>query len=312
MNPDLTILLPSYNEADNLPEVIPEITGVLDANGFTYEVMIVDDGSTDGTSDVVAKLDNPHIRYVRLRRNFGKSAALQAGFAKVRGRIVVLMDADGQDNPHALPKLIGMINDGYDLVTGARDAARQDRFIKRNTSKLFNGTTAWVTGVEGSDFNSGLKVMRRELVDNLNLYGEMHRYIPVLAHWSGYKVTESPVEHRPRLHGSTKFGAARFWRGMLDLITVKFITRFTARPLHLFGMIGTVCAIGGGGLLLWMLIDKILGQTIGSRPALITGVLLSLLAVQFFSIGLIGELIVHSRERSDNSWMVAEDRGPDV
>jgi glycosyltransferase involved in cell wall biosynthesis len=302
----VTVLLPALNEADNLVEVIPEIAGVLQDAGYTFDVLVVDDGSTDNTQEVVAKLAaaDRRVRYLKLRRNFGKSAALQAGFGAVTGEVVVLMDADGQDDPHAVPVMIEKLDEGYGLVTGSRVGVRRDRFIKRNTSKIFNKVTTSVTGVAGTDFNSGLKAMRRAVADHLYLYGEMHRYIPVLAHWAGYPVTEVSTNHRARRYGTTKFGSARFWRGFLDLFTVQFITRFTARPLHLFGGVGILSGLAGAGLLAWMLVDRVLGQTVGNRPALLAGVMLVVLGVQFISIGLIGELIVHSRGRSDVDWMI--------
>jgi glycosyltransferase involved in cell wall biosynthesis len=300
----VSVLLPALNEATNLTEVVPELMSVMNAAGFDYEVVIVDDGSTDDTPSVTERLAlDQRVRGIRMRRNFGKSAALQAGFAATTADIIVLMDADGQDDPREIPRLIATLESGFDLVTGSR-TTRRDRFLKRTTSRLFNRVTTAVTGVSGTDFNSGLKVMRRVLTDQLNLYGELHRYIPVLAHWLGFRVTECPVNHRPRRYGETKFGAARFWRGFLDLVTVQFLTRFTARPLHLFGGIGLLFGLAGGGLLAWMLVLRILGQGIGQRPALLTGVLLSVLAVQFISIGLVGELIVHWRGRVDGGWML--------
>ena len=193
-------------------------------------------------------------------------------------------------------KLLGVLDDGYDLVTGRR-AVRNDRFVKRNTSKIYNGVTAKVTGVPGKDFNSGFKVMTRELADSLEMYGELHRYIPVLAVWNGFKVTEVTVEHHERLHGTSKFGPARFWRGFLDLVTVKFLTTYTARPFHLFGGLGFVIGAVGSALLAWMLASKVTGNAIGTRPALQLGVLLVVVAVQMVSLGLLAELVVNLRRR---------------
>jgi glycosyltransferase involved in cell wall biosynthesis len=307
MNRSVSVLMPALNEAENLAEIIPELCSVLEGAGIAFDVLVVDDGSTDATAHVLSDLSqDPRVRSIRLRRNFGKSAALQAGFAHTSGNYVLLMDADGQDDPNEIATLVATLDEGFDLVTGSRRSGRRDRFIKRTTSRLFNSVTKMFTGVPGTDFNSGLKAMRRAVVDQLHLYGELHRYIPVLAHWAGFRVTEVPVNHRERRHGVTKFGSARFWRGFLDLLTVQFITRFTARPLHLFGGVGILFGLVGAGLLSWMLVLRLTGQAVGNRPALITGVLLAVLAVQFVSIGLIGELIVHSSGRSESDRLVSE------
>ena len=293
---ELSVLLPAYNEADNLTEVIPAIAAALGDTGRTWEIVVVDDGSTDGTRTVMNHLRSSQVRYIRLRRNSGKSAALSMGLDHVRGDLVVLMDADGQDDPAELAKLLAELDTGVDLVTGRR-AVRHDRFVKRTTSRLYNGATAKVTGVPGRDFNSGFKVMRRDLADSLEMYGELHRYIPVLAVWNGFRVSEVDVTHRERLHGSSKFGRARFWRGFLDLVTVKFLTTYTARPFHLFGGIGFGIGAVGSALLAWMLASKVTGNAIGTRPALQLGVLLVVVAVQMVSLGLLAELVVNLRRR---------------
>ncbi|HXH59567.1 glycosyltransferase family 2 protein [Iamia sp.] len=297
MSPQLSVLLPAYNEAENLAELVPEIGEVLDAAGIDHEIVVVDDGSTDGTRTVIHGLRSDTVRSIRLRRNSGKSAALAIGVEQVEGEYLALMDADGQDDPAELPRLLDhLATAGIDLVTGRR-SVRNDRFVKRTTSKLYNGATAKVTGVPGRDFNSGLKVMRTELARSFQLYGELHRYIPVLAVWNGFKVGELDVEHHERRHGRSKFGRARFWRGFLDLVTVKFLTTYTARPFHLFGGIGFVIGVVGAGLLGWMAVERILGQEIGTRPALLAGVLLVVVAVQIVSLGLLGELMVNLRRR---------------
>jgi Glycosyl transferase family 2 len=208
----------------------------------------------------------------------------------------VLMDADGQDDPRQIPRLLAALDadDRLDLVTGRR-AVRNDRFVKRTTSRLYNRATSLVTGVSGRDFNSGFKAMRRELATGLELYGELHRYIPVLAQWRGFRVGEVDVEHQPRRHGVSKFGRARFWRGFLDLITVKFLTTYTGRPFHLFGGLGLVMGLAGSGLLTWMLVERIMGEQVGTRPALMAGVLLVVVAVQMVMLGLLAELSVYLR-----------------
>lgn len=295
---DITVLMPAYNEADNLPHVVKEIGSALTELCEEWSILIVDDGSTDGSRGVLDELSEamPELDYVRLRRNFGKSEALRVGFNEVDANIVVLMDADGQDDPNELRKMLELLDDGFDLVTGRR-LIRNDRLIKRTTSKVYNAVTARVSGVEGKDFNSGFKAMRGEVAKSVEMYGELHRYIPVLAAWSGYRVTEVDVEHRARIAGKSKFGRSRFWRGFLDLITVKFLTTYDARPFHLIGGLGIMLGFVGAVLLAWMGIVKITGGGIGTRPALIIGVLCVVVAVQLVTVGLLAELIVHLQRR---------------
>jgi dolichol-phosphate mannosyltransferase len=293
MQPDVSVLLPAYNEAPNLPEVLEEIVTTLNASGLTFEILVVDDGSADDSVEVLKKYGErfPELRWIHFRRNSGKSEALQAGFDLVRGHNVVLMDADGQDDPHAIPALLDALDGGLDLATGRR-AERNDRFIKRHTSKLYNWVTAKMTGVPGKDFNSGLKAMRVAVAQEVDLYGEMHRYIPVLAVANGFRVGEVDVPHRARLHGESKFGRARFWRGFFDLITVKFLTTYKTRPFHILGGLGAALSFAGFALLTWMFVDFLRGVHVGGRPALLTGVLFVLVGVQLAATGLIAELIV--------------------
>jgi dolichol-phosphate mannosyltransferase len=291
----LTAILPSFNEAENLRPVVTELIEVARPLFAEIKVLIVDDGSTDDTPRVVRELceEMPVVGYVRLRRNLGKSQALKAGLERADSDLVLLIDADGQDDPAAIPDLLAALDAGHDLATGRR-AARRDRFVKRITSRLYNWVTSKVTGVEGRDFNSGLKLMRREVAASTDLYGELHRYIPVLVAWAGYSVVEVDVHHRPRHAGKTKFGRARFWRGLLDLITVKFLTTYDQRPFHLIGGLAFIFGGVGGGLLVWMLVVKITGHGIGDRPALLFGILLVLVAAQLASVGLLAELVLHS------------------
>lgn len=296
MGTQVSVVMPAYNEADNLAELVPETTAALRDAGVTFEVVVVDDGSTDGTAELMRQLDGGPVVSVRLRRNLGKSAALSVGLSRASGEYVVLMDADGQDDPRQIPKLLAALegDEDLDLVTGRR-AVRHDRFVKRTTSRVYNRVTSMVTGVPGRDFNSGFKAMRRELATSLELYGELHRYIPVLAQWRGFKVGEIDVDHQPRRHGESKFGRARFWRGFLDLITVKFLTTYTGRPFHLFGGLGVIMGVLGGALLGWMFVERLMGHQIGTRPALLAGVLLVLVSLQMVLLGLLAELSVHLR-----------------
>ena len=287
-------VLPAYNESENLPEVIGELADALGAEFGTWQIVVIDDGSTDDTAAVLDDLESryPELMSIRSRVNGGKSNALRMAFESVSADLVMLMDSDGQDDAAALPLLLEQIDSGFDLVTGRRHV-RHDRFTKRNTSKLYNLATAKMTGVEGSDFNSGFKVMRGSVADELSLYGELHRYIPVLAAWSGFQVTEVDVNHRDRLHGTSKFGRNRFWRGMLDLFTVKFLITYDRRPYHLIGGVGLAVGAVGAGLLVWMLIEWIMGNEVGSRPALLAGVTLLVVGVLLVSVGLLAELILH-------------------
>jgi dolichol-phosphate mannosyltransferase len=290
----ISVVIPAFDEAESLPGLLQRLVPELEAITSSSEVIVVDDGSRDGTAGVVTALGLPGVHVERLRVNRGKSAALRAGLAMAKGDVIVLMDADGQDDPAELTRLVTALDDDLDLVTGRR-AHRNDRAAKRLPSRLYNWATARVTGVPGRDFNSGFKAMRRDVARDLDLYGELHRYIPVLASWAGYRTGEIDVTHHPRTEGESKFGAERFWRGLLDLITVKFLTTYTARPFHLFGGLAALCGAAGVGLLTWMLVLRISGEAIGSRPALLTGVLLVVVAVQLASLGLIAELLVHLR-----------------
>jgi glycosyltransferase involved in cell wall biosynthesis len=294
----ICVILPAYNEADCLPKVIPELADVLEQRFTTWEILVVDDGSTDDSVDVLDKLktEYPALRTIRQRRNFGKSEALRTAFDVVDADLVGLMDADGQDDPAELDKLLARIDEGYDLVTGRR-SIRHDRFVKRSTSRLYNWATSKVSGVEGRDFNSGFKLMRGDVAKSLDMYGEMHRYIPPLAAFAGYRVSEVDVDHRDRLAGDSKFGKSRFWRGFFDLITVKFLTTYNARPFHLIGAAGLVSGVAGSALLLWMLVVKLTGGAIGTRPAFLVGVFLVVVAVQVILFGLLAELLIYESRR---------------
>jgi dolichol-phosphate mannosyltransferase len=307
--PQVCVVLPAYNEAENLDPVVRELVGVLRARFERWEILVVDDGSKDNTQAVLAELraDIPQLHAIRQRRNFGKSEALRTAFDAVDADLVALMDADGQDDPAEFDKLLAKIDEGYDLVTGRR-SVRHDRFVKRMTSRLYNWTTAKVSGVDGRDFNSGFKLMRLEVAKSVDMYGEMHRYIPPLAEFAGYRSTEVDVNHRVRLAGSSKFGKSRFWRGFFDLVTVKFLTTYNARPFHLIGAAGVLSGVAGVGLLTWMFVVRVSGGTIGTRPALLIGVLLVVVSVQLILFGLLAELLIYESRRRPSRLSSSEPR----
>lgn len=298
----LWVVVPAYNEAESLPVVVPWVLDRVRAIDPKGRVLVVDDGSTDGTSAVVADLveaAGDGVRLESLRHNRGKAAALKRGFAVALAEgatTIAMMDADGQDDPRELPRLVARLEEGADLVTGAR-LVRRDRFVKRTTSRLYNATTALISGAPGRDFNSGFKLMRAEVAEDVSpmLYGEMHRYLTVIAHHSGHLVAEVPVEHHPRIAGRSKYGLARFWRGFADLVTVRFLLAYEDRPSHLFGGLGLVSMLLGGVALAYLAGLKLLGEAIGGRPLLVTGVMLVTVGLQLALFGLLAELVVHAR-----------------
>ena len=296
MQTDISIVIPLLNEEESLPELVSWIGRVCGENGYSYEVILVDDGSTDDSWRVIEKLaaSGENIRGIKFQRNYGKSAALNEGFKAARGNVVITMDADLQDVPAEIPSLLApILNDEADLVSGWK-ADRQDPASKTVPSALFNRVVRVMTGVELHDFNCGFKAYRDEVLDELTLYGELHRYIPVLAHVRGFRVAEVAVPHRPRRYGHSKFGPARFFRGFFDLLTVLFLSQYTRRPLHLFGLIGVI-TFGLGFLIdAYLAFAKlVLGQPIGHRPLLTLGVLLIIVGTQFIVFGLLGEMIAH-------------------
>lgn len=297
---DLSIVVPVYNEEDNLPVLWPEIREVLDPTGLSYEVIFVDDGSRDGSTEVLADLAaaEPEVRVVRLRRNFGKGAALMAGFREARGDAVVTLDADLQDDPAEIGRMLAVLEDGADLVSGWKEN-RQDPWTKRAASRVFNGVTARVSGLDLHDLNCGFKAYRAEVVRALALTGDLYRYIPVMAAAEGFRVRELSVNHRARRHGRSKYGLERYIRGFLDLLTIMFIGRFRSRPMHLFGGLGLLfCAIGVViGAYLTAL--KLTGAAIGQRPLLLLSVLLIVVGIQLVTLGLISELITRNHLRRD-------------
>jgi glycosyltransferase involved in cell wall biosynthesis len=299
----VSVVVPLFNEAATLEALYDQVGKALDAAGLAWEIVYVDDGSADGSYDKLVHLHETHgnVRVVRLRRNMGKAAALAAGIDVASGKAIVTMDADLQDDPAEIPALLRCLDDGFDLVCGwKRD--RHDPFTRRLVSRVYNLATRWATGVRLHDMNCGLKAARAEVFANVRLYGERHRFVPVLAHHLGYRVAELPVNHRARLNGRSRFGIERYMRAPFDLLTIVFLGRYRYRPLHLFGAIGLVTGTAGFGVLVYLTVLKAGGAGIGQRPLLLLGVLLLVVGVQLLSLGLIGEMLTgHHEERAHSS-----------
>ena len=292
----LTIVIPLYNEEESLSELYGRIAEALEPTGWDWDVLFIDDGSTDDSMTVLRALHEQHenVTVLSFGRNLGKSAALALGFREATGDVVVTMDADLQDDPAEIPKMVELIDAGYDLVSGWKKE-RHDPLSKRLPSKVFNGVTSAVSGLKLHDMNCGLKAYRRDVVKTIRVYGELHRYTPVLAHWSGFRVTETPVRHHAREYGTSKYGIERFMRGFFDLLTVLFLHRYVTRPLHLFGMVGSVLFTAGFAIGVYLTIIKLMGEAIGRRPLLTLCILLMVVGVQFVSLGLLGEMMAHVR-----------------
>ena len=294
------MIVPVHDEERSVALLHDELAAALDPLGEPWEVVFVDDGSTDGTFAALTRLHAAHddIRVVRLRRNFGKAAALQAGFEEARGEIVVTIDGDLQDDPSEIPRLLAKLDEGFDLVSGWK-TKRRDPLSRRIPSRIFNAVTGRLSGLRLHDLNCGLKAYRAEVVHGLRIYGELHRFIPVLAHYRGFRVAELPVNHRPREHGRSRYGMERYVRGFLDLLTVTFMGRYRHRPLHLFGGLGLLLGALGTLVLGYLTVLKLTGEAIGHRPLLTLGVLLVVVGVQLVSLGLVSELVAsHHEERS--------------
>jgi len=290
-----------HDEERSVALVFEELQSTLQPLDRPWEVIFVDDGSTDGSFAALTRLhaQNDKVSVVRMRRNFGKAAALQAGFIQARGEVVVTIDGDLQDDPAEIPRLLAKLEEGFDLVSGWK-TKRQDSWRRRTLSKIFNFTAGRMSGLRLHDMNCGLKAYRTEVVSGLRLYGELHRFIPVLAHYRGYRIAELPVNHRPRSHGRSRYGIERYLRGFFDLLSVSFLGRYGHRPLHLFGGLGLLLGLTGLGILIYLTGLKIAGSAIGQRPLLILGVLLVVVGIQLFSLGLLSEMIIsHHEERAD-------------
>jgi glycosyltransferase involved in cell wall biosynthesis len=296
----ISVVVPVHNEERSVALLYDELRSALEPLGTPWEAIFVDDGSTDGSFAALTRLHNgtDNVRVVRLRRNFGKAAALRAGFDQAQGETVVTIDGDLQDDPAEIPRLLAKLDEGFDLVSGWK-TRRRDPLSRRVLSRVFNRVTGWFSGVHLHDMNCGLKAYRAEVVHGLRLYGELHRFIPVLAHYRGFRIAELPVNHRPREHGRSRYGVERYLRGFLDLLTVSFIGRYRHRPLHLFGGLGLILGAFGTAILVYLTVLKALGNAIGHRPLLLLGVLLVVIGMQFFSLGLISEMITsHHEERA--------------
>lgn len=305
---DISIVIPLLNEEDSLNELYHWIAKVMQSNGFLYEVIFIDDGSTDHSWKLIEDLStqNPSVKGIRFQKNYGKSQALHAGFAMASGNVIITMDADLQDNPEEIPALYHMIsNEGFDLVSGWKKK-RYDAVLSKNLpSKLFNYAARKTSGVQLHDFNCGLKAYKKEVVKTIEVTGEMHRYIPVLAKNAGYvKISEKPVLHQARKYGTTKFGAERFIRGFLDLITIWFLSKFGKRPMHLFGAWGAFMLFVGFCFALFLGIDKLFihpsGRLIAQRPEFFIALTAMILGTQLFLAGFLGELILRSKKESRN------------
>jgi glycosyltransferase involved in cell wall biosynthesis len=307
----LSVVIPLLNEAESLPELTEWIDRVTGAKGLSYEIIFVDDGSTDNSWQVIEQLAivSPHVKGIKLRRNYGKSAALQLGFEQALGEVVITMDADLQDSPDEIPALYDMIAvQGYDLVSGWKQM-RYDPLSKTIPSRFFNAVTRWISKIELHDFNCGLKSYRRDLVKSIEVYGEMHRYVPLLAKWAGYtRIGEKVVEHRPRKYGTSKFGLERFIHGFLDLMSITFVGKFGKRPMHFFGTMGISAFALGFLILVYLSIAKIVYQEYGiaDRPLFFFGILSIIIGAQLFLTGFLAELI--TRNAHDRNQYLVEKR----
>ncbi|MFT5250522.1 MAG: glycosyltransferase involved in cell wall biosynthesis [bacterium] len=311
---NLSIIIPLLNEEESLNELYHWIAKVMQSNGYLYEVIFIDDGSTDKSWEIITKIAHDHavVKGIRFLENFGKSQALHAGFAKAKGDVIITMDADLQDNPEEIPELYQMItNEGYDLVSGWKKVRYDSKIAKNLPSKLFNFAARKTSGVQLNDFNCGLKAYKKEVIKNIEVTGEMHRYIPVLAKNAGFsKIGEKVVQHQARKYGETKFGMERFVRGFLDLITISFISKFGKRPMHFFGAWGAIMLMVGFLFAFYLGIDKLFinptGRLITERPQFYISLTAMIIGSQFFVAGFLGELILRSKKGSKN-YIIKED-----
>ncbi len=311
---DVSVVVPLFNEEASVPELVSWIVNVMDANGLSYEVLLVDDGSRDNSWAVVAEQaqQNSAVHGIRFRRNYGKAAALNEGFRHVKGEVVITMDADLQDSPEEIPALVDMIRkDDYDLVSGWKKN-RHDPLSKTIPTKIFNRVTRMVSGIRLHDFNCGLKAYKRKVVKSIEVYGEMHRYIPVLAKRAGFnRIGEKVVQHQARKHGKTKYGFDRFFKGFLDLISISFVTRFGQRPMHLFGLLGTILFMAGFLIALYLAYGRLilLEYRMTERPLFYFGLLAMILGTQLFIAGFLGEMITRNSSDRNKYHIESKTRG---
>lgn len=311
---DLSVVIPLLNEEESLPELCAWIQKVMITNNYSYEVILIDDGSTDNSWEVIEKLrkENDCIKGIRFQRNYGKSAALNEGFKAAQGEVIITMDADLQDSPDEIPDLRKMILvDGFDLVSGWKKKRYDNKLTKNIPSKLFNAATRAVSGIKLNDFNCGLKAYRKKVVKSIEVYGEMHRYIPVIAKWSGFrKIGEKVVEHRARKYGVTKFGLERFVNGFLDLASITFVGRYGKRPMHFFGLAGSIFFLIGFGVSAYLIISKLIdfSFSLTSRPSFYIALTTMVMGTMLFLAGFLGELIARN-SASRNTYLIEQKLG---
>lgn len=311
---DVSIVVPLLNEEESLSELCEWIEKVVNANDLSYEIILIDDGSTDDSWRIIENLtaSNPNIKAIKFQRNYGKSAALNEGFKAAKGDVVITMDADLQDSPEEIPELRRMITeDGYDLVSGWKKKRYDNKLTKNIPSKIYNAAARISSGIELHDFNCGLKSYKKKVIKGIEVYGEMHRYIPVIAKWSGFKkIGEKVVEHRARKYGTTKFGWERFINGFLDLATISFVSKFGKSPMHFFGLYGTLCFLVGLGMIVYLAIAKFAATefTLTNRPSFYIALTTMIIGMQLFLAGFIAELI--SRSSADrNNYLIEKKVG---
>jgi glycosyltransferase involved in cell wall biosynthesis len=299
--PQISVVVPIYNEYDNLPLLIEAIAGVMQRAALDYEMICVDDGSTDGSTDLLKQIasDRPDLRAIILRRNYGQTAAMAAGFSAARGRAIITLDGDMQNDPEDIPMLLDKLEEGYDLVSGWRKHRQDDALTRLLPSKIANYLIGQVTGVKLHDYGCSLKAYRTEVVADMNLYGELHRFLPALAFIEGARITEVPVRHHPRRFGKSKYGLGRTFRVVMDLLTVWFMRKFLTKPMHVFGLFGLLSMLAGSALGLYLTILKLgFGESIGDRPLLILSVVLFLTGIQLLCFGLLAELLMRTYHES--------------